>query len=137
MSLIRATTRPYGPATVDVQIEQGADFVMKFTLTKNAAPWDLTNATFRAHFQLSVPTAQCIDLDVAPVDLANGEVQVEFSAASSLGPPFDALPPLAEARPIRPDQYPLGGWLFEITDAGTTTRIAEGAFFLDRDPCLM
>lgn len=137
MSVIRAVTKPYGPATVDVQIEQGADFIIKFALSRNAVPWDLSTATFRAHFQLSVPTASCIDLAITPIDLPNGEVSLSFPAANSLVPPFNTLPPLMEARPIRPDQYPLGGWLFEITDGGTTTRVVEGALFLDRDPCLM
>ncbi len=139
MSIVRAKTNPYGPATLDIQLEQGADFRLKFKVKdKNTGdPLPLTGAVFVCHMQSSTPVTSCVNFTVEETDLANGEFNVVFPAASTLLAPFLNLPLPDDVRPIAPDKYPMGGWILHWTLGGVTTRYVEGTVYLDRDPCLM
>ncbi len=135
MSVIKAASKPYGPAQVDVQIEQGADFSLpiKVQTGSPATDLDLTGATISAWFSLQwSPGALQIPLTIEPVDLPNGEFNVRFPAADSaaLALPF----PPRKGR--EPQTFELGGWILHVTDGGFTFRYCEGKVFLDRAPWL-
>lgn len=140
MSIVKAKTNQYGPATLDIQVEQGDDFIMGVTLKKvvNGTPtaWDLTNATFDAHMSAAwSPGEACLVFTVTAVNLAQGKINISLTAAQTLAPPFVGLPSPPK-KTISPDKFLLGGWVLSVTDAGTKNRILEGSVYLDRDPCL-
>lgn len=125
MSLVRAVANPYGPATMDVQIEQDTDFVLPLRLTKDGG-WDLTNATFEAYF--SHESAQ--RRYTLTVTKNGGEAfTVSFPAASSLA--LGSVPSTSPL-PVRPQR--LGRWVLNITDAGRKRRLAEGDMYMSRMP---
>lgn len=125
MSLVRAVANPYGPATMDVQIEQDTDFVLPLRLTR-VGGWDLTNATFEAYFSHEA-SQQRYTLTVTK---GGGDlVTVSFPAASSLA--IGAIPSTSPM-PVRPQR--IGRWVLNCTDAGRKRRLAEGDMFMSRMP---
>lgn len=136
MSIVRAKTNPYGPALIDIQIEQGCDFSLGFAVKSNNAPVDLTGAVFTCHMSSSTPTPVCIDFTILPIDLSLGTFKVVFPSASTIAAPFNALP-APDLRPTVIQKYPVGAWILQWKLNGSTTRYVEGSVFLDRDPCLI
>lgn len=137
MSIVKARTNPYGPATLDVQIEQGADFYLPFDLTRGGAPWDISDdaVTFDAHFSLAwSPGGTCVPLEVTKTGASS--ISVKFPAASSLNIRLPDPP----RKTVNPEKFTLGGWLLNIYDPSIsdapTKRLAEGTVTMDRDPCL-
>ena len=137
MSIVRAKTNEYGPATIDIQIEQGADFYLPMTLTRGGSPWVLTNCTLDAHFSAAwSPGQECHDLVVTVVNAEAGTISVKFPSADSLSLSLPSQPRKAKS----PEKFQLGGWVLNILDPTITEspnkRIVEGIVYLDRDPCL-
>jgi len=137
MSIVRARTKSYGPALLDIQIEQGADFYLPFELSRGGSPWDLTNCTLEAHFSLAwSPGEACVDLEVIVKDALAGTCKIKFPAASSL----NLVLPSPPRKTVEPSVFQLGGWVFNVTDPSITDcptkRMAEGIVQMDRDPCL-
>src|SRR6185369_17148046 len=135
MSIVRAAANPYGPATLDIQIEQGGDFILPFILKKDNATWDLRNAVITAKMSPTwAPGQSEIDFTIVSnaTDLALGKFVVKFPAASStnLGLPS---PP---RKSLDPNPFQLGGWILTIEDGGVIVRYIDGTVYLDRDPCL-
>lgn len=135
MSIVKAKTNQYGPATLDLQIEQGADFVLNMSLKRGLIPWDLTGATFDAHMSTEwAPGGTRVDWGVALVGLATlGAIVITYRAAAQA-----ALVGLPHPPKKTVDQTPftLGGWVLNITQGGVTERIFSGTVTLARDPCL-
>jgi hypothetical protein len=128
---------PYGPAKIDIQIEQGADFILPLEVQTDAAPLDLTFAIIEASMSAQwSPGAAQIPLTIIPVDLALGLINVVFPSAESaaLALPF---PP---RKTLNPQKFELGGWILHVGmpgDGGVITfRYCEGQVFLDRMPWL-
>lgn len=134
MSIVLAKTNKYGPATLDIQIEQGGDFILPISLTQGILPWNLTGATFDQHFSSSwYPPVLRYNLVFTPTILTAGTGTITFPSASSLGLPL----PNSPRKSVSPRVFELGGWVFKVTQLGITTVICEGKVYLDRDPCLM
>lgn len=125
MSLVRAIANPYGPATMDLQIEQATDFVLPMRLTKEGG-WNLTSAVFEAYFSHEASQRRY----TLTVTKGTGDAfTVSFPAASSIAiGPTPATSPL----PVRPQR--IGRWVLNIEDAGRKRRLAEGDMFLSRMP---
>lgn len=138
MSIVRSKTNDYGPATLDIQLEQGANWTLPMSLTKAGAPWNLTAPTVvRAHMSCAwAPGAVCVDLTVNVVAPAtDGNIEIVFPDA--LSQPFQGLPAPPQKVGVNPRVFQLGGWVVEVDDATDgTTRIIDGNVQLDRDPCL-
>lgn len=137
MSIVKAKTNAYGPGTLDIQIEQGADFYLPLSLTKGGVPWVITSATFDAHFSLAwAPGASLLTLTVSIVSGPGGTLKVKFPAASSLGIALPSPP----RKGVSPEVFQLGNWVLNITDTSIvdepTRRLINGIVYLDRDPCL-
>lgn len=139
MSVIRAVTKPYGPAKIDIQIEQGADFFLPITVEfgEPAQPINLEFATIEAWFSPQwSPGAIQVPLTIIPGDLANGQFVVNFPAAESLALVLPFPPRKTRDQAI----FELGGWILHITQGGdggpVTFRYAEGQLYLDRAPWL-
>ena len=133
MSIVRAKTNPYGPATLDIQIEQGADFLKTLALKKNGVPWDLDGATFEAKFSPTwTPGQSTLNFEVLIVGpTVNGVIRVTYPSASSIGiSPLDPVP----RKTYEPRKYKLGGWILSITQDDFTQRLIDGDVYLDRDP---
>jgi hypothetical protein len=140
MSVIRGVTNSYGPATLDIQIEQGSEFELELNLQRNGSDWDITDATITAHFSSKwSPGGTCIDLTVTKAGTPTNQIFVTFPAASSLAlnlpSPPQTLP--KSSFDSAPRKFQLGGWILTITPSGgTAQRIFDGDVTLDRDPCL-
>lgn len=132
MSVVRGKTLPYGPGVVDIQIEQGSDFVLSMALTKAAVPWDLTTATFEAYFSDEwSPGGRRYDLQVTVDDPASaGRITITFPKAESLAMALPNPP----RKNVDPQIFKLGNWVLNITDDSVTTRLLDGAVYLDRAP---
>jgi hypothetical protein len=141
MSIVRAAVNAYGPATLDIQIEQGADFSVDMTINRGTVPWDLTNATLEAYGSSTWLPGQAVKLSftVAKVDAASGKIRVSFPSADSLAIPLPRSPATTPSisNLKAPRNFKFGGWILNVTDAGTTVRLVDGDIYLDRDPCLM
>jgi hypothetical protein len=140
MTIVAAKTNKYGPATLDLQVEQGTDFVLGLTLEKDPGtglvPWDLTNAIFDAHLSSEwSPGQQCVPFTVNAINLVLGKIQLILPAATTELPPFVSLPH-PPRKSVTPEKYQLGGWVLDITDAGVKTRYVSGKVYMDRNPCL-
>lgn len=136
MSIVKAKTNPYGPATLDIQIEQGADFLLPFDLTRGDDPWDLDGCTLAAHFSTEwSPGGSCVELIVEVINPALGSGKIRFPAASSLNLSLPHPP----KKTTNPTPFELGNWVFTVTDPSLTDeptkRVAEGIVYLKRDPC--
>jgi len=136
MSIVRAKTNPYGPATLDIQIEQGADFYLPLGLVKAGVPWVLTGCTFEAYFsQEWAPGANKVDMTVTVVDENAGTINVKFPSADSLG----LVLPHPPKKTVDPTPFKFGNWLLKITDPSDTNsptkRLLGGIVYFERDPC--
>ena len=121
MTIVQAKTNPYGPPTIDVQMEQGATFSLPFEAKRSGDPWDLTTATVEAWFAPQGATTPLqVPLTITPVDLSAGTFSVDFPAADSA-----ALV-----------SFQLGKWVLHITAGSVTVRMAEGTVYLDTLPWL-
>jgi hypothetical protein len=133
MSVVQAKTMPYGPAKIDIQIEQGADFILPLEVQAEAAPVDLTGATLEAGMSAQwSPGAAPIPLVITPVDLSLGLINVTFPSAESAS----LVLPFPPRKTVAPQKFELGGWILHITKDGVTFRYCEGQVFLDRMPWL-
>lgn len=143
MSVIRAVSKSYGPAQIDVQIEQGADFILpiKVQVGDPAQDLDLTGAMIEAWFSPQwAPGASQIPLVITRTDEAAGEFDVSFPAASSLALSL----PFPPRKTVDQKVFELGGWILHITkdsdgdgpNLPITFRYAEGRMFMDRAPWL-
>lgn len=133
MSVIRAKTAQYGPAILDIQIEQGADFVLPIQVTFNGSPVDLTGAEILAVFTPQWSPGQAsVYLTVVHVDDPTGVIHVTFPAAESLALTL----PFPPRKTKDPSLFELGGWVLHVTLSGSTFRYAEGRVVLDRAPWL-
>ena len=133
MSVVKAKTLPYGPAKIDIQIEQGADFILPLQVLVAATPLDLTLATIEAWLSPQwAPGQSQIPLTIVPVDLATGQFNVTFPAAESAALPL----PFPPRKTREPQVFELGGWILHVTDGAVTFRYCEGQVFLDRAPWL-
>lgn len=135
MSIVNAQTNPYGPATLNLQIEQGADFLLPLHLQTGSSPvdWNLTGATFDAHFSLVWAPGQApIPFVITPVNLVTGYINIGLAAAT--------LAALVLPFPPRKGQDPqpvmLGGWLLNIRQSGFTKQIFNGTVQLAKDPAV-
>jgi hypothetical protein len=140
MTIVAAKTNQYGPATLDIQVEQGTDFVLGLELEKDPgtglAPWNLENAVIDAHFSSEwSPGQQCVPFTVNAIDLEDGKIQLVLAAAVSETAPLSSLPH-PPRKSVNPEKYLLGGWVLDITDAGVKTRYVSGKVYMDRNPCL-
>ena len=135
MSIVKAKTNQYGPGTLDVQVEQGADFTLTMSLTKGGATWDLTGATFDAHMSTEwSPGGNCVEWAVTLVGLATaGTIKISFPVADqSVLVSLPSPPP----KTSNPTPFQLGDWVLNVTQDGETVRLVSGKVFLARDPCL-
>ena len=137
MSVIRAQTKPYGPAKIDIQIEQGADFILPFEIKLNDVVVDLTFAVIEAWLSPQwSPGAVKIPLTIEGINLTLGTFLVRFPSAES----FALSLPFPPRKTREPQVFELGGWILHITQDGDggpfTVRYAEGQVFLDRAPWL-
>ena len=137
MSIAKAKTNPYGPGTIDIQIEQGADFLLPMHLSRGSSDWNLSLCVIEAHFSSAwSPGGVCIPLTIVPGTLSGGTFGVRFPSASSLA----LVLPSPSRKTYSPEKFQLGGWILNITDPSITDaptkRVCEGSVFLDRDPCL-
>ena len=135
MSIVKTKTNTYGPGTIDIQIVQGADFILPLSLKKAGVVWDLTNATLEAHLsptwhpgQSNVPLT--VTKSATPSD---GTCIISLPASASVvgSTPLGVLP---NPPPKPGEQFRLGNWVLNITEAGVTTRLLDGIVYLDRDP---
>lgn len=145
MSIVKAATNTYGPATLDIQIEQGCDFSLTLTLTQNGVTWDLTGATFVAELSTAwQPGGTTITMTATSAAPTTGVVTISLPAASTANlalPQPQATTPNAlllntppSTRQASPRWVRLGGWCLQVTQGGTTVRLIEGDVTLDRDP---
>ena len=132
MSIVAATTNPFGPATVDIQIEQGATFRAGLILSQDGQPFSLVGAQVAGRFSFTTKGKTVpVPLTVQVVDAAAGKVVVLFPAASTL----DLQVPFNPS--IDPLRVPIGKWTLTVTPSGNEPfRVMEGTVYLDRDPCL-
>lgn len=134
MSIKKTVTNPYGPATMDLQIEQGCDLQLFLTLTKNGVVWDLSGATFSALFSPTwSPGASEVDMTVTVQIAAAGTVNVTLPGSATVGIGLPS-PPKKTSGSYDSRNFPFGGWKFDITQGGITTRLIEGDVTLDRSP---
>lgn len=135
MSVIRAVSKSYGPAQIDIQIEQGADFVLPVTIQVGdpAAALPLDGVTVEAWFSPQwAPGGQQIALTITNRDDPSGSFDLVFPAADSLALNL----PYAPRKGFEPKVFELGGWILHITKNELTFRYAEGRVFMDRAPWL-
>lgn len=138
MTVVSAKTNPYGPCTVNIQIEQGADFVLPMTVSVGGDLIDLLDpdVTVDAHCSPTwSPGQRQIDFTVTPdpdQTVNKGKCVVSFPAASS-APGSDVLGMLPAPAP-KDRVFMLGNWIFNLTQDGVISRIIDGTVQLDRDP---
>jgi len=137
MSVVKAKTLPYGPAKIDIQIEQGADFLLPMEIKVNGAAVDLTDATIEAALSPQwSPGAVQIPLTIEADTLSLGRFLIRFPSAESLALAL----PFPPRKTKSPQVFELGGWILHITQDGDggpfTVRYAEGQVYLDRTPWL-
>lgn len=134
MSVILARTLPYGPAKIDIQIEQAADFVLPIQITVAGTPIPGLVATdVKAYMSPQwSPGQEQIELTVEADPAVTAGFLIRFPAADSaaLSLPF---PP---RKTREPQKFELGGWVLHVTSGGITFRYAEGQVFMDRAPWL-
>jgi hypothetical protein len=141
MSVVSGKTNSYGPGTVDIQIEQGADFVLPLRLKdSNGDPIDLTDVDLEAHCsptwspgQRLIPFTITKDPDQ---DANKGRCTVSLPAAST-APGSEILGTLPRPGPsaaVDALKFQLGNWVFNATLNGVITRLIDGKVILDRDP---
>jgi len=137
MSVVQAKTLPYGPAKIDIQIEQGADFFLPVQIIVDITPLDLTFATIEAWLSPQwSPGASQIPLTIIPVDLSIGKFTINFPSYESLALAL----PFPPRKTREPQKFELGGWILHVGmpgDGGVITfRYCEGQVYLDRAPWL-
>lgn len=134
MSIILAKTNRYGPATLDIQIEQGGDLIIPLTLMVSGTPWILTGATFESYMSPSwYPGVNGkIPFTVDILDVNAGSIKITYPGASSLALAL----PNSPRKEVTPRQFELGGWLLKITQNSSPKILVQGKVWLDRDPCL-
>ena len=79
-----------GDKTGTIEIEQGADFILGFSLAVNGTPWDLTGYTIRSSVRtnLSQAGAKVADFNPTWVDQATGKFTLGLSAIQTAAIPF-------------------------------------------------
>lgn len=136
MTVVRGRTNQYGPGTVDIQLEQGADFSLSLALKLGEAVWDVTDVTFAAHLSTEWgPGGQCVPMVVEKVDAAQGQIRVTLLSAT-VDPLASPLSPPAR-KTSNPRVHKLGGWVLNYTVAGVPRRLLSGDVQWERDPCQM
>lgn len=134
MTIVKATSNKYGPATLDIQVEQGADFAMPLTLKQGGVAIPLTGYTFEAHMSTEwSPGGARVDFVVEVTDIANGKITVSLPISAQSA--FSALPTQPK-KTVDPTPFLLGDWVLNQTVGGLTTRLLGGKVWLARDPCL-
>jgi hypothetical protein len=140
MTITSAKTNKYGPCSLNIQFEAGADFALEVQLTKGGSPWPTINtATFEACFSSTWNPGAITGLfTVTVVDVPTARVMITASKAL-----IDAIQlPVSPAKLPAPNSLgkasrftQLGGWTFTITQDGFSQRLIDGDVQLDRDPC--
>lgn len=113
-----------GEKTGNIEIEQGADFILGFALSINDAPWDLTGYTIRAAIRDNLgPTGvKLADLTATWVDQATGKFTIGLTATQTAALPFTGFTHLDKMR------YE---WTMELgKPSGGATRLCSGFAFL-------
>jgi hypothetical protein len=134
MSVVRAKTNPYGPATIDIQIEQGADFSLLIQLQSQGSPIPVEEGDVTASMSPQwAPGATEIPLVVEIINGPTGIVRVRYAAASSAA----LVLPFPPRKTRNPRVFELGGWVLNYIDSSDlVTRYCEGIVYLDRSPWL-
>ena len=141
MSIVETVSNPYGPATMDIQIEQGCDIDWTITVQTGIPPeaLDITGYTFTAEFSPQwAPGASSIPFEVDITDPTNGVINVSLAGSVTLdanfplpNPPFKTF----TTRQRKSRVYALGGWALYMTDtAGFRTQLIQGVVQFNRDP---
>lgn len=132
MSIAEASTNACGPATVEIQIEQGCDFEMTVTLMAGGSPIDISGYSFSAEFSPQwTPGAAPVAFTCTPdVDPTTGVVVISLAGSVTLDTNFPLPNPPRKVwtnREHRSRFFALGGWDFYMTDnTGFKRQIFEG-----------
>jgi hypothetical protein len=145
MTITRARTNKYGPASLDIQFEQNADFYLELDLKHGAPllPWNLLvpGAVVEACFTNTWNPIGAVPVPfvVTVLDPVAGKISVSLPKADVNLIQF-AMSPAKLPAPIplgSPSRFiQLGGWTLSITESGSTQRLLDGDVQMDRDPCL-
>jgi hypothetical protein len=140
MSIVRAKTNTYGPATLDIQIEQGVLFYLRVELSIGLTEWDLAVADLDAHMSVQwSPGEQCVSFDIEKVVGFDNIYDITLPAATSLSEPFVTLP-FPPKKTVGPTPFTLGDWVLIARDPSltqTSIQLLTGTVRLLRDPCQM
>jgi hypothetical protein len=138
MTILSWKTNPAGPASMDIQIEQGCDIGWSGTLySAPAVPLNLTGYTITAEFSPAwTPGAKPIPFTVLITNAALGTISISLPGSVTASPGFTLpAPPRKTAGDWKAQNFDLGGWILTMTDAtGFTTRLITGRVRLQRDP---
>ena len=137
MTIVAAKTNTYGPGTLDIQLEQGADFGLTLRLLKNAAAWDLTSVTLVAKMATDWTPSSEEDVSLTVTKTAavdKNEITVGLTAAQTAAIVPPKTTPTGPGPANAPRKIKLGGWVLDATEGGVVSRLLEGDVWLDRDP---
>ncbi len=146
MTITSAKTNKYGPGSLNIQFEDGADFVLTLDLERGnpLVPWDISTPgteieacvsnTWNPGPGLATVLMSVEDLTAEKV----GRIRITLSRAAIEALPLPVSPaqmpaPTALGQPSR--FVKLGGWTLSITQDDFKQRILDGDVQLDRDPC--
>lgn len=109
-----------GDKTGNIEIEQGADYILGFALTINGSAWDLTNYVIRAAIRDNLGPSSTKLTDFMPnwVNQSGGKFTIGLTATQTAALPFTGNTHLEKMR------YE---WSMElVSPSGGVTRLCHG-----------